>query len=375
MVGLTQRQAMCPYYEMISLMASPANVFYYFIFVPKVAVASSHDLCFRVLHFVPAVDKFSKNIANGPYCCQILKDPQSVNATPSSAVVSQALTIIPATQEKGSAGMEVQSVWHKASLFTKAQAAAWCDAHNFKSNVYASREDAGTLTHHIHRQFETAEAVDGSWRTLSNDFPEGVSVSICERKKSMEIKHIKGAQDANDPFRFVMSDESVDRVGDVIRAKGWDLEDFQKNPVALWGHDHAKPIGVWENVAVVGKKLIGNLRLAKKGTSPEIDTIRSLVEQRILKSVSVGFQPLEAVALKNKSGFEYLSQKLHECSLVSVPANANALAIAKSFGADPVKVFGGAKPLTQCAAKATKEATAVLEQALKQNAQFLEKRK
>ena len=268
-----------------------------------------------------------------------------------------------------------QAVWFRSDKWTEDAAHQWAEEHSFLHDVVRYRKEEQKTTHIIFPQFDTSEVVEGSWRTIADDFPDGISVTICERKKSMEIKHIKGAQDENDPFRFVMSDESVDRVGDVIRAKGWDLEDFQKNPVALWGHDHAKPIGVWENVAVVGRKLIGNLRLAKKGTSPEIDTIRSLVEQRILKSVSVGFQPLEAVPLKNKSGLEYLSQKLHECSLVSVPANANALAIAKSFGADPVKVFGGVKPLTQCAAKATKETRAVLDAALKTNAQFLGTRK
>jgi HK97 family phage prohead protease len=271
--------------------------------------------------------------------------------------------------------MVTQAVWFRTKKWSEDAAHQWAEEHSFIHSVVRYREERNQKTHIIFPQFDTSEVVEGSWRTLADDFPDGISVTICERKKSMEIKHIKGAQDENDPFRFVMSDESVDRVGDVIRAKGWDLEDFQKNPVALWGHDHAKPIGVWENVAVVGRKLIGNLRLAKKGTSPEIDTIRSLVEQRILKSVSVGFQPLEAVPLKNKSGLEYLSQKLHECSLVSVPANANALAIAKSFGADPAKVFGGVKPLTQCAAKATKETRAVLDDALENNARFWSKRK
>lgn len=271
--------------------------------------------------------------------------------------------------------MEVQAVFHKASVYTRSEAATWCKEHRFKADVYATREVDGEVTHHIHRQFDTSEAKEGTWRVLSDDFPEGITVSICERK-SMDIQVTKGTQSQDDPFEFIMSDESVDRVGDVIRASGWDLTDFQKNPVALLGHDHSKPIGVWENVRVTGNKLMGRLKLAKQGTSAEIDTIRSLVEQRILRAVSVGFQPVEAKPMKEKAGgYEYIKQKLHECSLVAVPANANALAIAKSFGADPAKVFGGVQPLTQCAAKATKETRAILERALQNNAQFLEKRK
>ena len=270
----------------------------------------------------------------------------------------------------------VQSVWHKATIFTRQQAADWCDSHNFKSDVYRTRDDEGEVTHHIHAQFDTSEAVEGSWGVLSNDFPEGITVSICERKKLMDIHHTKGVQSESDPFEFVMSDESIDRVGDVIRAGGWDLADFQKNPVALWGHDHGKPIGVWENVRVAGKKLIGKLKLAKEGTSAEIDTIRSLVEQRILKAVSVGFQPLEAKPLEKSSGYEYTKQRLHECSLVAVPANANALAIAKSFGADPAKVFyGDIRQPQKCASRVTQEKMALLDDVINRSNEFLEKRK
>ena len=271
--------------------------------------------------------------------------------------------------------MDVQAVWHRADQYTRAQAAAWCKEHDFAHDVYRTREEDGVVSHHIHPQFDTAEAVEGSWRTLSDDFPAGISVSVCERKKSIrQMQHTKGAQSADDPFEFVMSDESVDRVGDVIRANGWDLTDFNKNPVALWGHDHQKPIGTWENVRVVGKRLVGRLKLARAGTSAEIDTIRSLIEQRILKAVSVGFQPIEAKPMEK--GYEFIKSKLHECSLVSIPANANALAIAKSFGADPAKVFVGddISSLSRAGSTVAKEAAQRLNAALELNTQFRENR-
>ena len=274
--------------------------------------------------------------------------------------------------------MDIQAVWHRADKFTRDQAEAWCKAHDFNTDTYVRNLKDGIITHHIHRQFPTSDAVEGSWRTLSDDFPDGVSVSVCERKGlDMNMTHTKGAQSADDPFEFVMSDESVDRVGDVIRAKGWDLDDFNKNPVALFGHSHDKPIGVWENVRVVGKKLVGRLKLAKQGTSAEIDTIRSLIEQRILRAVSVGFQPLEAKPLE-KGGYEFIKQKLHECSLVSVPANANALAIAKSFGADPSKVFatdhgGEVRGLTKKADPAIGATLAIVDAAISSIDKHLEK--
>lgn len=139
-----------------------------------------------------------------------------------------------------------------------------------------------------------------------------------------------GVQSEDNPYEFILSDESVDRMGDVIRASGWDLSSFKNNPVALFQHDHNKPIGVWEDVKVVGKQLRGTLRLAKAGTSEFIDGVRGLLEQKILKAVSVGFQPIEAKPRDN-GGYDFTRSSLHEVSLVSVPANPNALAIAKAL--------------------------------------------
>lgn len=154
-----------------------------------------------------------------------------------------------------------------------------------------------------------------------------------------------GEQSDADPLEFVMSDETVDRVGDVIEAAGWDLREFRKNPVALFGHDSgAPPVGRWENVRIEGRRLVGRLKLAAAGTSPLIDTLRALVEQRILKAVSVGFQPLKAVPIEADRPYgpqRFTRQTLLECSLVSVPANPNALSLAKHLSPnDRRRLFG-----------------------------------
>ena len=146
----------------------------------------------------------------------------------------------------------------------------------------------------------------------------------------MDTVFKSGHQSDANPFDFVLSDQTVDRAGDVIKADGWSLSAFKANPIALLGHDHSSVIGVWEDVKVVGKQLLGTLRLAKPGTSPLIDTVRSLMEQRILKAVSVGFQPIEANPRKSGEGYDFIKSALHEVSVVAVPANPSALAVAKA---------------------------------------------
>jgi HK97 family phage prohead protease len=155
----------------------------------------------------------------------------------------------------------------------------------------------------------------------------------------METVHKAGHQSEDSPFTFVLSDESVDRMGDVIRADGWDLSSFRSNPIALFGHQHDKIVGIWTDVKIVGKKLMGTLKLAAPGTSELVDTTRKLLEQRILKSVSVGFQPIEAKPRKSGEGFDFIKSALHEVSLVAVPANPNALAIAKCLSPETASIL------------------------------------
>jgi HK97 family phage major capsid protein/HK97 family phage prohead protease len=138
---------------------------------------------------------------------------------------------------------------------------------------------------------------------------------------------------ADDPLEFVMSDGSVDRMGDVLEPAGWKLDAFHKNPIALFSHDPRLPIGKWHDVAVRKGQLTGRLELMPAETDLQRQ-IQTAVNAGVLRAVSVGFHSDNFEPLKT-GGIRFLEQELVECSLVSVPANANALAIAKSLGISP----------------------------------------
>jgi HK97 family phage prohead protease/HK97 family phage major capsid protein len=156
-----------------------------------------------------------------------------------------------------------------------------------------------------------------------------------DEKSGARIVHKTHVSKA-DGLDFTMSDETVDRMGEVISLAGWDLGNFDKHAPALFNHKSDFVIGEWHNVRVEGGALRGRLVLAKQGTSDRINEIRSLVEQGILKAVSVGFSPIDKRPIDDKADkyfgpFKYLKQELVECSLVSIPANPNALALAKGL--------------------------------------------
>src|SRR5882672_8837447 len=93
-------------------------------------------------------------------------------------------------------------------------------------------------------------------------------------------------------LEFILSDATPDRYDDIIMTSGWDLDQFRRNPIALFSHRSDFPIGVWKDVRVEADALRGTLVLAKEGTSDRVDEIRKLVAENILVSVSVGFTPL-----------------------------------------------------------------------------------
>lgn len=150
-------------------------------------------------------------------------------------------------------------------------------------------------------------------------------------------KAITAAPVGGDPLTYVLSDETVDRVGDVISVKGWQLDDFKKNPVALFNHDPGFILGHWTDVKVVGKQLIGKLNLLPAGISARLDEIRAVVEAGVLRATSVGFRAIDAEPRK-EGGYLFKAASLLEASMVSVPANPNALQVAKSLNlSDDVK--------------------------------------
>ena len=129
---------------------------------------------------------------------------------------------------------------------------------------------------------------------------------------------------------------SITSEGDHIMSDGWELKAFKKNPIALFSHRSDFPIGTWSNIRVEDKQLRGHLNLAQRGTSERINEIISLVEQGVLRAVSVGFKPLEIKDREGSEwGYEYVRSELVETSLVAVPANPNALAVAKSMNISP----------------------------------------
>lgn len=128
---------------------------------------------------------------------------------------------------------------------------------------------------------------------------------------------------AGDRMSFIASDESPDRLGDVIMASGWKLENFRRNPVLLWAHDARQPaIGRVVDVHVEGKRLLASVEWAN---TPFAQEVAGLYGDGFMSAVSVGFRPLKSEPQRGGAGTVFLEQELLELSAVAVGAHPDAL--------------------------------------------------
>ena len=155
--------------------------------------------------------------------------------------------------------------------------------------------------------------------------------------REVEIRAAGGNELGEREFEFIASDETPDSYGDIVKAEGWDLKRYKKNPIVLFNHSSSMPVGYSPKTWVDDTKLICRIKLADEGTSEFIDTLYKLMKQRILRAMSVGFRATKDVEIIRGKENEFLGllfngQELLENSIVSVPANPNALSLAKSWG-------------------------------------------
>lgn len=167
-----------------------------------------------------------------------------------------------------------------------------------------------------------------------------------------EISKADG-DDADAPtILFRITDETVDRMSDTIATIGWDIKDYKKNPVVLWSHSHYNP-PVARSLKIEVDKKLKEVRSIAEFTPKDLYPFGFMVYEmyvgKFLNAVSVGFQPKsyewvsqdEDEDRAKRGGINFLKQSLLEYSACPVPANPNALALARSAGIDigPMKAW------------------------------------
>lgn len=137
-------------------------------------------------------------------------------------------------------------------------------------------------------------------------------------------------------IRAVFSTADVDRHGEIVDQKSWILDDFMKNPVVLFGHDHySPPVGM---ITGLGYNSEGNLEGTVKFAAneyPFANVVWNLYKGGFMKAFSVGFSSGKYDVVEDQVILK--ENTLYEISTVSVPANAMALAKSKGLDVSPLE--------------------------------------
>ena len=138
----------------------------------------------------------------------------------------------------------------------------------------------------------------------------------------------------------VVSTETPDRSGDIIRQEFWKLDHFLKHPVLLSDHNYGSilaQIGEWEDMSVKGKNLEGVARYYINEGNADADWGFKLAAKG-KAAFSVGFIPdmekAEEIGDRDAwfGSYEFKGQELLEVSHVTIPANPEALQMVLTRG-------------------------------------------
>lgn len=142
----------------------------------------------------------------------------------------------------------------------------------------------------------------------------------------LDSKSLKSEEDGRERFHWIFSTFDLDRDGERIDPKGWNLDMYKMNPVVLWSHDRYTPaIGYAENMTF-GENLSGDIVFNSRETDEFGWSIGQRVKEGALRCGSVGFQVEEVEFSDEKDGgVIYRKQSLLEFSICNIPANPFAL--------------------------------------------------
>ncbi len=129
---------------------------------------------------------------------------------------------------------------------------------------------------------------------------------------------------------YVLSDSSVNEYGFRLLTSGYQIDEFQKNPIGYYMHRREDGIVLkWEGLRVEDDKVIGTPVINLSNERGEQTCAE--VENGFLNAASVGhivvleYSTDEAIMLPGQTGPTITRWYNKECSLVDIPGNCNAL--------------------------------------------------
>ena len=137
----------------------------------------------------------------------------------------------------------------------------------------------------------------------------------------------------NRTAEFIISDDVPDRMDEIVE-QSWDTENYEANPIVLWGHNPSEPENVLGTSLGLTTEKDGDrtitkstVKFSEEGINSKADMVFRQIVAGILRTVSVGFIP--KTFKEDEDGKDILADnELLEFSIVPIPANPRAVALA-----------------------------------------------
>lgn len=134
-----------------------------------------------------------------------------------------------------------------------------------------------------------------------------------------EVKEVKES-DYDFIIAGVANRYEIDRANEIMDPLGFKLDNYAKNPIVLYQHDHTQPAGKCIDMRPVDKEGL----YVKVYISKAVPNIRTLVKEGVLNSFSVGFKSVLEEYDQEKGCTVIKEAELHEISIVSVPCQQSS---------------------------------------------------
>ncbi len=144
--------------------------------------------------------------------------------------------------------------------------------------------------------------------------------------------HIKAA--ADQAFEGWASTPAIDREGEVVEpeALAASLEAYMRNPIVTYAHDWLNPVGRTIEARATDAGLWVRIQLGRTARAREV---WQLIEDRILRSLSIGFNAGPEDGYDRDGVWYWKRIELLEIAVVPIPANPTAtLTVARQLGLD-----------------------------------------
>lgn len=143
--------------------------------------------------------------------------------------------------------------------------------------------------------------------------------------RAYSILTVKSVEDEKRVIRGIATTPRPDRMGDIIEPMGVQF----KNPLPLL-HQHRsdKPVGLvrFDKPTEKGIEFEASLPTIEEAgpLKDRVDTAWGEVKAGLVRAVSIGFRELEYSRMED-GGYRYIQSEVLELSLVTIPANADAM--------------------------------------------------